>query len=403
VNAVDDVSAGLVVWKFGRSSLRGIAGVRAVAERLVAARRSGCQVVAVLSAMADSAEQLARLAGEISTRPERRELDALLSVGECVSCALTAMAVRDMGTSVLSLAGDQAGQLTDARYGAARPLAINPDRILEGLAHGAIVLVAGGQGTWNGDVTRLGRDGADSSAVALAAGLGVGRCDVITALPGVFTADPRVVPAARCMQELAADEMRNLAEGGAGMLQREAVELAEALGVEIRVRSMSTDTPGTSIRRQPMAVVEGRIAGVAHQRRERLYTVSDISPAGISSALGRRGAAVGTLLLDDMGVRFTAPGHDAADVTSALALAGAEVTAREDLGAVSVVGTGIGARPDVIGQARSALRRSGIEAHAVTTTVSRIACHLSPDGIDQAARVLHDAFGLGRPIADVQR
>ncbi len=402
MTGLDPLCANLVVWKFGASALAGVAGVRAVAERLVAARRSARHVVAVLAAMDDSTDDLVRLADEVSSAPERRELDALLSVGECVSCALTAMAVRNLGARAVSLAGDQAGVATDASYGAARLLAVDTRRIGDALADGAIVLVAGAQGTSNGDVTRLGRDGADSSAVALAAALGIRRCDVFTELPGVFTADPRIVPAARSLPVLGAHEMRHLAEGGAGVLQSRAVELAEAHGVEIRVRSMSTDEPGTWIRPRRAAVAEGTIVGLAHRRRELLYAASNISPAGVSSALGRRGAAVGTLLREGTGVRFTVPGHEATDVTAAIATAGAVITAREDLGAVSVVGRGIGARPEFAGRARAALERSGIEAQAVTTTFSRVACHLSFEAIDQAARVLHDAFGLSSPLAGAQ-
>lgn len=197
VTGLDRLSASLVVWKFDSSALAGLAGVRAVAERLVAARRNGRHVVAVLSAMDNSTDDLARLADEVSPAPERRELDALLSVGECVSCALTAMAVRELGARAVSLAGDQTGVSTDASYGAARMLAIDTRRIVDALAAGAIVLVAGAQGTSNGDVTRLGRDGADSLAVALATALGIRRCDVFIELPEVFTADPHIMPAAR--------------------------------------------------------------------------------------------------------------------------------------------------------------------------------------------------------------
>ena len=325
------------MWKFGGTSVGDAGRLRAVAERLVAARRQGTQVVAVLSAMGGTTDELARQAYGLSTEPQPRELDALLSAGEMMSCALAAIAVHDLGERAVSLTGAQAGIFTDDAHGNARLQQIPPQRIIRALDEGAIVLVAGFQGvSGHGDVTTLGRGGSDATAIALASALGARECDIFTDVPGVFTADPRVVPDARKLTAISHEEMLQLADGGARVLQARAVELAAAHDIDIHVRSSFTSEPGTWIRRQISALEDERIAGIAHTGHDPVYTVSCPSPAMVTAAMAQRGLAIGLILHDERSVRFTAPGVGCAQVTAAMAAMDLDVSVRDDLGSVSV-------------------------------------------------------------------
>src|SRR5882757_4749024 len=229
-------AAAPLVWKFGGTSVADHARLRAVAERMVAAQRSGRGVVAILSAMGSSTDELAEMAYKMSARPPLRELDALLSVGESISVALASMAVAELGSHAVSLSGPQAGIRTDGQHGNARLREIRPQRIHDALAQGSIVLVTGFQGmSADGDVTTLGRGGSDASAVALAAALGATECEIFTDVPAVYTADPRLVPHAERRTSLRPEEMLEMAEAGAAVLQPRAVELAIAHNIDIHL------------------------------------------------------------------------------------------------------------------------------------------------------------------------
>src|SRR6187549_3418418 len=233
--------AGTVVMKFGGTSVADVERLKAVAQRLVAAREAGNRVVAVLSAMGDTTDELVRLAHEISPRPKARELDMLISVGERISCSLCAMAIHDLGHEAISLTGSQAGIVTDTAHGKAKIVDIRARRIHEALDAERIVLVAGFQGvSTDFDITTLGRGGSDTTAVALAAALGAEACEIYTDVDGVHTADPRVVPNARHLPEVGYDEMQELAEHGARVLNAQAVEWARNHGVKLHVRSTFT-------------------------------------------------------------------------------------------------------------------------------------------------------------------
>ena len=263
-----------VVWKFGGTSVGDADRIRAVAGQLVAARRQGMQVVAVLSAMGGTTDELAQQAYGLSTEPQPRELDALLSVGEMMSCALAAMAVHELGERAVSLTGSQVGIVTDESHGNARLLQICPRRIIEALEEGAIVIVAGFQGvSGNGDITTLGRGGSDATAIAIASVIGARECHIFTDVPGVFTADPRVVANARKLTAVSHEEMLQLADAGARILQTRAVELAAARNIDIHVRSSLTSEPGTWIRRQTSSFEGERVSGIAHIGHDPLYTV----------------------------------------------------------------------------------------------------------------------------------
>jgi aspartate kinase len=385
-----------VVWKFGGTSVGDPARLRAVAERLVKARREGLQVVAVLSAMGGSTDELVRLAYELSPRPHPRELDALLSVGESMSCALAAIAVHDLGEPALSLTGPQAGVFTDSAHGNARLRRISPERIVDALEQGTIVLVSGFQGvSADGDITTLGRGGSDASAIAVASALGLSECHIFTDVPGVFTADPRVVPNARMLSSLTHDEMLHLADAGARVLQTRAVELAAAHGIDIHVRSSFTFEPGTWVRRRRPAFENHGVAGVAHIEHDPVYAVTGLSPAKVSAALGERSLPIGAITRDPGVVRFTAPATDSEVVIAMLAANGGEVAVHHELGSVSVVSAMVGDRAGMTAAVLSTLEHNGIDAHLVTGTPNRVTCHVPATSVRPAAQLLHDAFELG--------
>lgn len=392
---VGDRSRELVVWKFGGTSVADPGRLRAVAERMVAAQRAGQRVVAVLSAMGSATDRLRDLAYGVSTSPRLRELDALLSVGECVSCALAAMAVHELGAHAVSLTGPQAGIVTDESHGNARLREVRPGRIEAALDEGDVVLVTGYQGlSPSGDVTTLGRGGSDASAVAVAAALGVRECEIYTDVAGVYTADPRVVPEARLLRALSREEMLQLATAGAGVLQPRAVELAAAHDVDIHVRSSFTADVGTWIVEERPMFEASEVIGIAHRERETLYAVRDVSAAEVSAVLAQRGAVVDTLVRRGGTITFTAPGVDEAEVVAAFEASGGRPTVVEALGSVSVVGTGIGRRPEVTVQVLAALEDEGIEPELVTSTPSRVSFHIPTAVVEHVARLLHGVFGL---------
>ena len=390
----------MVVWKFGGTSVADPGRLRAVAERLIAVQRAGHRVVAVLSAMGATTDELVALSRAISARPALRELDALLAVGEAVSCALAAMAVDELGSHAVSLTGVQAGIFTDDRHGNARLREIRPLRVLEELDTGAIVLVTGFQGISPcGDVTTLGRGGSDASAVALAAALGLRECQIFTDVDGVFTADPRVVPEARKLPAIGWAEMLHLAAAGAAVLQPRAVELAIAHDIDIHVRSSFTGAPGTWIMEEASMFETDDVVGVAHRDRESCYAVRGLSPAAISAALAGRGSAVGTVVRHGAEVLFTAPGLAETEVVAVLAPTGAEVAVQDGFGTVTVVGRGLDRRPDVTARALLTLERDGIDPYLVTSTPGGVSFHLPAARVRSAVRLLHDLFALaGAPV-----
>lgn len=398
-----EIAAGgpVAVWKFGGTSVADYDRMRAVAQRMVDAHRSGRRVVAVLSAMGRFSDELIDMAYKQSSRPQLRELDALLSVGEQISCSLAAMAVEELGVPAVSFNGEQAGIRTDDQFGNARLIGVNPEQITAALDEGRIVLVTGFQGVSPlGDTTTLGRGGSDASAVAVAAGLGLDECEIFTDVAGVFTADPRVVAGARRLETLRHSEMLEMAEAGAGVLQPRSVELAAAHGVDIHLRSSFTDEPGTWIRGSgtgsavPGAEDAG-VTGIAHRNQDTLYSASGVSPAKLLRTLASRGAAIGTLQVSESigaPVLFTAPGVEPAEVTGALTEVDAAVSVHDDLGSVSVIAAGIARKPAVTAAALSALESAGIDAELVTTMPGRLTVHVNAADVHDAVRLLHALF-----------
>ena len=395
---------GTLVMKFGGTSVADPEKIKDVARRLVAARAEGNRVVAVLSAMGDSTDELVRLAYEVSPRPKPRELDMLISVGERISCALAAMAIHDLGAKAISLTGSQAGIVTDTVHGRAKIVDVRARRIHEALDQDRIVLVAGFQGvSTDFDITTLGRGGSDTTAVALAAALGAEVCEIYTDVEGVFTADPRLVPQARKLHAVSYEEMLEMAASGARVLQVRSVEVARNHNVKLHVRSTFSGADGTWIREEDERMLEkALISGITHTREETLYRVDGTSPARLFAALAEAGVNVDTILRTGPEILFSAPAEDREVAGDTLESLGVHWSARDDLGKVSVIGAGMKSHPGVAAKAFETLTEAGIEPEIVITSPIKIACHVRGEDVERAVAELHRAFELDAPEAERQ-
>jgi len=390
--------AGTVVMKFGGTSVAGPERIKGVARRLVGAHEAGNRVVGVLSAMGDTTDELLDLAQQVSSRPDPRELDMLISVGERISCALAAMAIVDLGHEAISLTGSQAGIVTDTVHGKAKIVEVRAKRIHDALDAGRIVLVAGFQGVSNEsfDVTTLGRGGSDTTAVALAAALGADTCEIYTDVTGVFSADPRIVPDARKLHVLSYDEMLEMAASGARVLQLRSVEFARNHGVRLHVGSTFADEEGTWITEEDDPMLEKAIiSGVVHTREELVYRVAGVGAAPLFEALANASVNVDTIVqvaADE--IVFSSPTDDRVDAERTLDAIGAQWSSRDDLGKVSVIGAGMKSHPGIAAKTFATLRDEGVELAVVTTSPIKIACHVPVDEVETAVRALHEAFDL---------
>jgi aspartate kinase len=389
---------GLVVMKFGGSSVADTEKITEVARRLVRAREAGHRVVGVLSAMGDTTDELIRLAHEISPRPHPREYDMLISVGERISNSLCAMAVHDLGHEAISFTGSQAGIVTDAVHGKAKIAEVRATRINDALDAEKIVLVAGFQGVSadSHDVTTLGRGGSDTTAVALAAALGAHACEIYTDVEGVFTADPRLVSRARKLPAVTYEEMLELAAGGARVLQLRSVEFARNHDVRLHVRSTFSDTEGTWIVDEEDPVLEKAIiSGVAHTGCEPLYRVREIDAASLFDRLAGANVNVDTILqVASDEIVFSAPLEDRATCEELLGGLDVEWSMRDDLGKVSLVGAGMRSHPGIAAKTFATLEETGVEAKVISTSPIKIACHVRTEDVPKAVAALHDAFEL---------
>jgi aspartate kinase len=394
---------GTVVMKFGGTSVGDPEKLKSVAERLVAARAAGSRVVAVLSAMGDTTDELVELAYRVSPRPKPRALDMLISVGERISGALAEMAVHDLGYEAISLTGSQAGIVTDTVHGKAKIVDIRPHRIEEALDGGKIVLVAGFQGVSTAfDITTLGRGGSDTTAVALAAALGAGSCEIYTDVEGVYTADPRVVAGARKLHAVSYEEMLEMAASGAKVLQLRSVEFARNHNVKLHVRSTFSSEDGTWIREEDERMLEKAIiSGVTHTLEETLYRVEGVPAARLFSALAAASVNVDTILQTGAEIVFSAPVADDADAAAALDALGSSWSARADLGKVSVIGAGMKSHPGIAARTFARLDRVGVQPQIVNTSPIKIACFVPRDDVERAVRALHEEFELD--TADAER
>ena len=394
--------AGTVVMKFGGTSVADPSRLKAVARRLVDAHEAGNRVVAVLSAMGETTDDLIALAHQVSTRPVPRELDMLISVGERISCALAAMAIHDLGQEAISLTGSQAGIVTDTSHGKARIVDVRARRIHEALDDGRIVLVAGFQGVSTSyDVTTLGRGGSDTTAVALAAALGADVCEIYTDVAGVFTADPRLVGDARKLHAVSFDEMLELSASGAKVLQLRSVEVARNYGVKLHVRSVFGDADGTWVTEEDERMLEKAIiSGVAHTFDEALYRVRAVDRADLFDALADAGVNVDTIIQTGDEIVFSAPLADRDDAASALERAAGSHDRIDGLAKVSIIGAGMKSHPGVAARTFATLRTIGTEPRFIVTSPIKISFFVEQAEAERTVLALHEAFGLGQAGAE---
>jgi aspartate kinase len=406
-----------VVMKFGGTSVAGAEQIKRAARRIVAARESGKRAVAVLSARGKTTDELVAQALEISSRPDSREMDMLLSTGERISCALCAMAIHDLGHKAISLTGSQAGIVTDSSHTKARIIDVRADRIREALEEDHIVLVAGFQGvsTESHDVTTLGRGGSDTTAVALAAALDAEVCEIYTDVAGVFTADPRIVPDARKIPVATFEETLEMAASGARVLQLRSVEYARNHGVRIHCRSSFDDSPGTLVvsedESEQETVENPFVTAVTHSVDEARVTLVGIRDepgvAGeIFKALAEAGINVDVIIQNEpvgedelADLSFTIDRSELTAATDALAALGDGVCERlrtdDRIGKVSIIGAGMRSHPGVAAKVFEVLGGEGINIEMISTSPIKISCVISDKRVPDAVRVLHEAFGLG--------
>src|SRR4051794_8224730 len=347
--------------------------------------------------MGKTTDELVDLAAAVSADPHPRELDMLLTAGEQISIALLSMALIDLGRPAMSFTGPQAGILTDTTHGRARIVEMRTDRVRAALDRGEVAIVAGFQGlSPDANVTTLGRGGSDTTAVALAAALEADACEIYTDVDGVYTADPRLVPGARKLTLLSFEEMLEMASSGARVMATRAIEVARSHNVRLHVRSTFNDAEGTWIREEDDKMLEkALISGVVHQREETVYRVSGTKAARLFGALADASVNVDTIVQTGDDIVFSAPVEDRPDAERALDALGANWSARDDLGKVSLVGAGMKSHPGVAAKTFATLEDAGIDAPVVSTSPIKIACHVPSADVDRAVQALHAAFELG--------
>ena len=407
---------GLIVQKYGGSSVADAEGMKRVANRIVAAKRDGNQVVVVVSAMGDTTDELIDLAKQITPIPAGRELDMLLTAGERISMALLAMAITNLGHEARSFTGSQAGVITTSAHGRARIIDVTPGRIQEALSEGAIAIVAGFQGISQDtkDVTTLGRGGSDTTAVALAAALEADVCEIYTDVDGIFSADPRVVPNARKLKTVTYEEMLELAASGAKVLHLRCVEYARRYDLPIHVRSSFTTNEGTWVVKdhpQGGEMEQAIIAGIAHDKSEAKITIVGVPDrTGVAARIFQAIAdadinidmivqnvsAAATGLTD---ISFTLPKDEGADATTILQkLQGevgfASIQYDDQIGKLSLIGAGMRSHPGITATFFGAMSEAGINIEMISTSEIRISIICRQSDLERGAKAAHAAFGL---------
>lgn len=410
----------LIVQKFGGSSVGDADKIKHVAKRVIDTQKAGNQVVVVVSAMGDTTDELIDLANSVSENPESfaREFDMLLTSGERISMALLALAINSLGGSARSFTGSQAGIQTDEVHGNARISEINPERVREAIDEGHIAIVAGFQGfnKETKDITTLGRGGSDTTAVALAAGLNADLCEIYSDVDGVYSADPRIVPGAQKLDGIDIESMLELAAAGAKILHIRAVEFARRHNVDLRVRSTFSTDPGTIVYSSQAGdkMEEAIVSGVATDKGQAKITVIGIpdvpgKAAELFTVVAEAGANIdmivqntptGSDVTDAVSdISFTLPSGDLKRVVAALTAAQSSLGYREleeddEIGKLSVVGAGMKTHSGVSATLFGALAKAGINIEMISTSEIRISVITSSQQLDEAARIVHTAFGL---------
>ncbi|MFN2582969.1 MAG: aspartate kinase [Candidatus Dormibacteria bacterium] len=401
-----------IVQKYGGTSVATPAKLRRIARRVRDTVRAGVVPVVVVSAMGDTTDELIALAHSVSNDPPSREMDMLLSTGEIITAPLLAMALCSAGMPAISLTGMQAGIRTSRAHSAARIVDIVPQRVLDELDRGHVVVVAGFQGaTDDMDITTLGRGGSDTTAVALAVAIGAERCDIFTDVAGVFTADPRLVPEARMIPEIAYDEMLELAASGARVMHPRAVEIAEAYSVDIKVLSAFEELPGTLICRHPRMEERQKVRSIADETDVAKVTLLRVPDrpgiaASIFGPFGEAGINVDIIVQNvahdgTTDLSFTIAQSDVRKARAMLADVARDVGAQgymaaSDIAKVSVIGTGLRGSPEMFAKVFRTLAEAEINIQMIATSEIHITCIIDRSLVREAVRALHQAFELER-------
>ena len=401
-----------IVQKFGGSSVGSVERIQAVADRVAASAREGNRLAVVVSAMGDTTDELLDLLAQVNPNPPARETDALLSTGEMVSAALLASALERRGVPAVSLTGPQVGIATSDVHGKARILTIGPNRVFDAWDRGQVVVVAGFQGIGpNGDITTLGRGGSDTTAVALAAALESDVCEIFTDVDGIYTTDPRVVPAARKLDRIGYDEMLELASAGARVMQSRSIEFGKKYGVRIHVRSSFHEGNGTMIEvMEERGMEDPIIRGVAFATDQAKITVTDLPDhpgvaARLFGALAEKAIGVDVIVQS-----ATETGKNDISFTLALAdlsraeeilraeakgLGSGKIVAAKEIGKVSIVGVGMVSHAGVAAKMFKVLSEEKINIQMISTSEIRVTVVIDKPSVEVAVRALHKAFGLG--------
>ncbi len=400
----------VIVMKFGGSSVADIERIKNVAKRVTQTRRSGDSVVVVVSALGDTTDELIKMAESITDDPPAREMDMLLSTGEQISVALLSMAIDALGFEAISFTGHQVGILTDSVHTKAKIMDISSERIERALAEGKVVIVAGFQGVnTGGDITTLGRGGSDTTAVALAATLKADECEIYTDVEGVFTADPRIVPDARKLEEISFEEMLEMAATGAKVMQTRSVEFGRNHSVPIRVRSSFTADPGTLIKEEDEKMERAIVSGVTHDVEEAKLTILGVPDrpgvaAKIFRSLAEANINVDMIIqnISEEGltdISFTTPKGDIIKANEVIDALVKELSARgskcdESIAKISLVGAGMKTHPGVAADMFAALAEANINIQMISTSTIKISCIIAESDVKRAVKALHDKFRL---------
>lgn len=402
----------LIVQKYGGTSVGSLDKISAVAERVVRTQKQGHNVVVIVSAMAGETDKLACLANQISSNPDEREMDLLLSSGERISAALTAIAIMELGCKSMSFTGRQVGIITDGFHTKAKIEKITGERVKHAIGEGIIPVIAGFQGiTETSDVTTLGRGGSDLTAVAVAAALKADLCEIYTDVEGVYTTDPNIVPEAKKLDKISYDEMLELASLGAKVLQTRSVEFAKKYDVPVVVKSSFSDNPGTFVVKEDKEMEKVVVSGVAYDKNQAKITVTAVHDrpgvaARLFQAIAKANIIVDMIVQNVSGdgkatdISFTVPKTDSKKallLTEGIVseLGAKAVTLREDIAKVSVIGVGMRTHSGVAAKMFETLAKHGINIMMISTSEIKVSCVIEVKYTELAVRVLHDAFGLG--------
>ena len=403
---------GLIVQKFGGSSVANVERIQNAAKRVVSYKKKGYDTVVVVSALGDTTDELIELAAKITNEPSEREMDMLLSTGEQISVALLAMAIHKLGCEAISFTGAQVGIITDTSHTRARILRINTNKIKEELGKGKIVIVAGFQGVpLDQDITTLGRGGSDLTAVALAKELAADECEIYTDVEGIYTTDPRIEPRARKIKEITYDEMLEMASLGAQVMQARSIEVAKKFNVPIHVRSSFSDNSGTMIIKEAKKMEDVLVNGITLNKTEAKITICTVPDrpgiaAKIFTDLASAGISVDMIVqnvghLRQTDISFTInKGESAKTIKLTRALAKAigagDVLLDDDIARVSIVGVGMKSHPGVAAKMFGALAKNKINIEMISTSDISISCIIQKKFAETAVKALHEKFGLGK-------